>query len=120
MLNNYLAKIKAVIILLLAIIVGAELYSPMVRVFFKVPINYNDGWNAYHVAQAIAGQPLYQNILTPITYPPFSFYILAFFVKIFGNPLITERLVSIFSILAIGICVFYLVRLFTKSFFESI
>jgi hypothetical protein len=120
MLNNYLAKIKAVIILLLAIIVGAELYSPLVRVFFKVPVNYNDGWNAYHVAQAIAGQPLYQNILTPITYPPFSFYILAFFVKIFGNPLITERLVSIFSILAIGICVFYLVRLFTKSFFESI
>lgn len=100
--------------------VGTELYFPLTRVFFKVPVNYNDGWNAYHVAQAVAGQPLYQNILTPITYPPFSFYILAFFIKIFGNPLVTERLISIFSILTIGFCIFYLVKLFTKSFFESI
>jgi len=100
--------------------VGVEFYSSLARVFFKIPVNYNDGWNAYHVAQTLAGQPLYQNILTPITYPPFSFYIVAFFVKIFGNPLVTERLVSIFSILAIGFCIFYLVRFFTKSYFESI
>jgi hypothetical protein len=100
--------------------VGTEFYFPLTRVFFKVPVSYNEGWNAYHVAQVILGQPLYQNILTPINYPPFSFYILAFLVKVFGNPLITERLVSIFSILAIGFCIFYLVRLFTKSYFESI
>jgi hypothetical protein len=115
-----IAKIKNVIIILLSIMVGTGLYSPLARVFLKVPTNYNDGWNAYHVAQALAGQPLYQNILTPITYPPFSFYIVAFFVKVFGNELIIERLISILSILAIGVLIFYLVKLFTKSFFESI
>ena len=45
----------------------------------RIPLNYNEGWNAYHTAGVLAGQPLYPSpaglVLT--NYPPLSFYFVA-------------------------------------------
>ena len=67
----------------------------------RIPLNYNEGWNAYHTASAAAGQPLYPSpaglILT--NYPPISFYIVAAAGKLVGDAMLAGRLLSLLSFL---------------------
>jgi len=67
----------------------------------RVPLNYNEGWNAYHTAGVLAGQPLYPSpaglVLT--NYPPLSFYFVAAAGALVGDVMLAGRLVSLLSFL---------------------
>ena len=60
-------------------------------------LNYNEGWNAYHVMELIHGDRLY-----PIdprfffnNYPPLSFYVMAFWSRPLGDPIVAGRWLSL-------------------------
>ena len=62
----------------------------MTRTVLTVPLrlslNYNEGWNAYHVMQVIRGDALYADAggFFFNNYPPLSFYLMAVFTRVLG------------------------------------
>lgn len=60
-----------------------------------VPINYNEGWNAYHAAAAMSGGRLYYpaDALVTNNYPPLSFFIVGAVANIIGDTVFAGRLV---------------------------
>jgi hypothetical protein len=62
-------------------------------------LNANEGWNAYHAAGVIAGQPLYPSPpgLFVTNYPPLSFYIVAAAGRAIGDVMLAGRLLSLLS-----------------------
>ena len=65
----------------------------------RITLNANEGWNAYHAAGVVAGQPLYPSpaglVLT--TYPPLSFYIVGGLGKLIGDVMLAGRVLSLLS-----------------------
>ena len=65
----------------------------------RITLNANEGWNAYHAAGVIAGQPLYPSppglVLT--NYPPLSFYIVGALGKVIGDMMLSGRVLSLLS-----------------------
>jgi hypothetical protein len=51
------------------------------RVARATPIDYVEGWNAFHAARVMRGEPLYRAVdglpLAPVNYPPLSFLLMA-------------------------------------------
>lgn len=82
------------------------LLYPVTRLGYIYQINYSEGANVYHAAEAMAGLTLYSNPLadplTPVDYPPLSFYLVGGVGSILGNHLIAGRLISLVSLLAIA------------------
>jgi hypothetical protein len=63
-------------------------------------LNANEGWNAYHAAGVIAGQPLYPSPpgLFPTNYPPLSFFIVAALGQLMGGDMmLAGRMLSLLS-----------------------
>jgi hypothetical protein len=83
---------------------------PVIRMGFQICINYNEGWNLYHTLTAMSGQALYsgKNELTPVNYPPLSFYIVGGLGKVL-EPLRAGRYVSLISVLLLSAGVGYAV-----------
>jgi hypothetical protein len=73
----------------------------------KVPFDYNEGWNAYHAAAAVAGHGLYPDGDAMIfnNYPPLSFYIVGAVGTLIGDHIVAGRILSLasFVLLALGI-----------------
>ena len=67
-----------------------------------VPLDPNEGWNAYLAHAAISGSPLYPQGLMINNYPPLSFYIVGALGRITGDPIVAGRLVSLISFFAIA------------------
>jgi len=60
-----------------ALLVALLLLEPLLMIPLHVPLNYNEGWNAYFAARAVgvAAGPLYPaDGLAFNNYPPLSFY----------------------------------------------
>jgi hypothetical protein len=68
----------------------------------SVPLDPNEGWNAYHALAAMTGAPLYPRGLMVNNYPPLSFYIVGLLGRGLGDNIVAGRLVSLLSLLAIG------------------
>jgi hypothetical protein len=69
----------------------------------QVPLNWNEGWNAYHAADIVAGRPLYPDPATTFfftNYPPLSFYVIAPIGRLLGDHMLAGRLVAFVSLLA--------------------
>ncbi|PSB49277.1 hypothetical protein C7B80_02170 [Cyanosarcina cf. burmensis CCALA 770] len=93
-----------------------------IRFWFRAAIDYNEGWNAYHTLKAISGQNLYdgQNQLTPVNYPPLSFYIVGVLGKILGGDIVLAgRLISFTCLLIVAAGVSYAVKKLGGQFYES-
>jgi hypothetical protein len=67
-----------------------------------IPINSNEGWNAYHATDLVAGRPLYQGPRGFFfnNYPPLSFYIVAAWGMVLGDPMLAGRSLSLLSLVA--------------------
>ncbi len=68
-----------------------------------IPLNWNEGWNAYHTADVAAGRPLYPDPSTATfftNYPPLSFYVIAPIGRALGDHMMAGRLVAFASLLA--------------------
>lgn len=67
-----------------------------------LPLNFNEGWNAYHTADVAAGRPLYPALSGTFftNYPPLSFYVIAPIGRALGDHMVAGRLVALVSIAA--------------------
>lgn len=94
----------------LVVLAGLALFQmilPVVRAPFKMPIDPDDGWNAFFGQKAMTGRPLYQHP-TPwlsVNYPPFSFYIVGALGRLLGDTLLAGRSLSILSLLLLSLMV---------------
>ena len=91
------------------------------RMGYYFQIDYNEGWNVYHSSEAIAGNSLYSDraTLTPINYPPLSFYVVGYAGKILHNPLLAGRIISLLSLLIISLEVGAVVGMLSRDNFST-
>src|SRR5580704_13258633 len=100
----------------LAFAAGALLLRNGMAVGLRVPLDPNEGWNAYHTLSAmrggaaITGAPLYPHDLMVNNYPPLSFYIVGLLSRGVGDAIVAGRLVSLLSALAIAMGLVALLR----------
>ena len=78
----------------------------LMRTVLSVPLhlslNYNEGWNAYHTLDVARGAALYGRSggLFFNNYPPLSFFIVAAFARVLGDPIVAGRWLSLAAFLA--------------------
>jgi hypothetical protein len=91
----------------------------LARVARATPIDYVEGWNAYHAARVMNGEALYRPVaslpLTPVNYPPLSFYLVAGLARATGSVLLSGRLLSLAALAAATALLALAVRLWTGS-----
>ena len=94
---------------------------PLARMFHKVEIDYNEGWNAFYSLKAIRGLDLYTHSTewTSLNYPPTSFYLNGLIGSIFGDFILAGRIVSLISLFLISLSVMYIVYKFSHRLYES-
>jgi hypothetical protein len=76
----------------------------------RVPLDPNEGWNAYHALAAMTGATLYPHDLMVNNYPPLSFYIVGLLGRGIGDFIVAGRIVSLLSALAIAMGLAALLR----------
>jgi hypothetical protein len=87
-------------------VVGAVCLLSLVRasltIVRHIPLNFNEGWNAYHTADVAAGRPLYPDVSGAFftNYPPLSFYAIAPVGRALGDQMLAGRLVALLSLAA--------------------
>ena len=73
----------------------------------RMPLNYNEGWNAYHALSVVQGRALYPSAdaLLPNNYPPLSFHLVADLGRLTGDLIFAGRLVAwaAFAMVVVGI-----------------
>jgi hypothetical protein len=77
------------------------LWQAIAAIVLKVPLDPNEGWNAYHVAAAMAGHGLYPDAASFMTnnYPPLSFYAAGVLGRAVGDNIVAGRILSLASFL---------------------
>lgn len=97
-----------------AVLIVFLLLGPLLTIPLRIPLSYNEGWNAYfdQLAVGAGAGPLYPaaDSLVFNNYPPFSFYLVGAFGRyVVGDMIVAGRIVSITSLLAsavlLGVCV---------------
>ncbi|MBB5057210.1 hypothetical protein HDF16_001895 [Granulicella aggregans] len=85
---------------------------PFLRAFYRVEIDYNEGWNIYNAATVAAHGWLYPAKYgwTSVNYPMLSFVIMALLHRVTHEYLFTARVVSLLSLLASGTLVAVIVH----------
>jgi hypothetical protein len=100
----------------LALGAAALLALPIARLPLRIPINYNEGWNAYQADRAMSGRlyPPVDSVLSN-NYPPLSFYVVGISGRAVGDNVIAGRLVALASFLAVGLAIFLVGIATTRS-----
>jgi len=99
-----LRLVSPVVLLAVAILLAALLRAPIETIFAHVPINYDEGWNAFHAQRLMAGGPLYPPISpgTFLNYPPLSFYVVGLLGKAIGDYVFAGRLLALLSLFVVA------------------
>lgn len=102
----------AILFALLIVFTGIALFSSVIGAFYRVPQNFNEGWNAYFALAALDG-PLYFPHEAPITnnYPPLSFYLIGGLSQFGGDPIYIGRIVSGAALIVVALNVYVILRL---------
>src|SRR3569833_2044929 len=108
------------VLMALAFTVAALLLRDVMALGLKVPLDPNEGWNAYHALAATEGRTPYPHDLMVNNYPPLSFYIVGALGDHIGDNIIAGRLVSLLSFLAIGMGLAALLRQMGASVLDGI
>lgn len=97
---------------LLGALVAAGLYRVLLLTGTPIPLDPNEGWNAYHTAAAMAGRPLYPDAAATLVnnYPPLSFYIVGAVSLFTGDAIVAGRLVALTAFGAVLLLLFALAR----------
>ena len=95
----------------------ATLFFPMVRTFYRLEINYNEGWNVYNAQAAMQHHTLYpvKYGWTTVNYPFLSFYLVGYASHFVGDYLLTGRLISLVALLLSCVLVGLIVKKLTGS-----
>ena len=99
----YLTTCGALVLLLLSL--------PIARLPMTLSIDYNEGLNAYHAADAIAGRQLYPPDVRAIGYPPLSYYVVGAIGRIGGDQVIAGRVIALASLIGVAIAAGWIVVL---------
>jgi hypothetical protein len=71
-----------------------------------IPLDYGEGWNVVHTLRFLNGKSLYVPLtalpITPVNYPPLSFFIIGGISCLTGSVLVTGRVVSLISLIIIS------------------
>ena len=94
--------------LVLVVMAGVALaltVLPAEALFARIPINYNEGWNALHTLRLRTGGPLYPPFGGGvfINYPPLSFYLVAALHPLIGDDIFAGRLVALAAELVVAL-----------------
>lgn len=92
-------------------------FVPITRIFFRVEIDYNEGWNIYN-AQAVANHQLLYPVQygwTDVNYPMLSFYLFAHLHRLTHDFLFTARIVSLLSLVGSCLLIAAIVRTLKAS-----
>jgi len=114
-------SVLATIVALLAMGCLAGLWRVVAALPLELPLDPNEGWNAYHAVAAMAAHGLYPDANSFMTnnYPPLSFYLVGFLGTAFGDNIVAGRVVSAASFIAIAGMIAALVRRFGCSTLEA-
>ena len=82
---------------------GLGLWRVIAATGLLLPLDPNEGWNAYHAAAAISGAPLSPgpDRFMVNNYPPLSFYLIGAIGQLIGDMILAGRLVSLAAFAAI-------------------
>lgn len=99
------AWVERALIFALAVISLILLVGPSIRVALYIPLNYNEGWNAFNTARAFGPGPLYPDPAALISnnYPPLSFYIVGLLGYVISDNIIAGRVIALLSILIVAL-----------------
>jgi hypothetical protein len=88
-----------VVLVLLALVCLVGMWRVMAGLGLQVPLDPNEGWNAYHAAAAIHGRPLYPPPQAYLVnnYPPLSYYVVGVMGLVTGDNIIAGRIVSLLA-----------------------
>lgn len=92
----------------LALFCAIGLARAVTIVPLHVPLDPNEGWNAYNSLHAMTGSVLYpaaESLLTN-NYPPLSFYVVGAFGWLTGDDIVAGRIVSLISLLVVMWAIF--------------
>jgi len=90
---------------LLAVGCAVGLMRVLSSLGLQIPLDPNEGWNAYHAAAALAGNPYPPaNSFLINNYPPLSFYVVGLLGSSIGDHVLAGRCVSLAAV--VGICLF--------------
>jgi len=80
----------------------------------QVPLDPNEGWNAYHTAAAMRGAALYppHDAYLVNNYPPLSFYIVGLVGRLMGDFIFAGRVVSLAAVAFIAVAMTAITRSF--------
>lgn len=106
-----------VALVLFALIVAALVVAVAASLGTPIPKLYNEGWNAFFAARAMAGEPLYPDppALFINNYPPLSFYLVGSLGAALGDHVVAGRVVSLLSFGAVALAVAAIVHHWTAS-----
>jgi hypothetical protein len=99
-LNTSQSALQKIPVVLLTISLLILIVPNIVRISYRFAITYNEGWNVYNSDRAIKREKLYdkRHELTPLIYPPLFYYVGGIAGKIFGDPVIAGRILSLISL----------------------
>ncbi len=85
---------------------------PLIRAFYNIEVDYNEGWNGYLQLRAQHGLPLYSGYSPWYfnNYPPLSFYIIGLVGKLTGDVVLAGRLLSLAGLAATALACGHAVR----------
>jgi hypothetical protein len=89
----------------LIVIACFDLIEPIANLPFRVPRNFNEGWNAYWAVTAVTGGQLYPSLDAQVSnnYPPVSFFLVGFLGQLAGDPILAGRAVALASFLVVTV-----------------
>jgi hypothetical protein len=97
--------------LIIAVVV-CGLIEPLLTLRRFIPLDPNEGWNAFFSQTALAGGNLYPGGASLITnnYPPLSFYVVGLVGLMTGDNIFAGRLVALISMLVVAANLYYWLR----------
>lgn len=97
---------------LLATFSALALFNAAAGSFFRIPQNFNEGWNAYFADAALSGV-LYHPHDGMVTnnYPPLSYYLIGGISRLVGDTIFVGRVLSGLGLIAVAVNIYAILRL---------
>jgi hypothetical protein len=84
-----------------ALFCACGLWRVIAAIWLRLPLDPNEGWNAYHAAAATSGLPLYPGGFMTNNYPPLSFYLVGALGRVLGDAIVAGRLIALVAYAAV-------------------